>query len=118
MCPPAFLAAHEEPVTDRRTRYRFEHGPDSLTARAIRSGMPVKLLSRTGITDWPYWRLESNGHWAGDQSDMLCGYSSTERFRHASHKVKIRMQRLADTLTDFDFGKRNPSWRTPEPTCI
>lgn len=96
LCPPSLITSHPVVVRDTLTRYDFEHGPNSITRRALAAGMPVRLVTTKDTYPPATWRSTTAGHRQGDQSECLTFYSSNYRFAESSPAGRRRFTELAD----------------------
>lgn len=77
---PNLLREYPLQVTDRKSRYEFEHGDRALWRRLHAKKIPVKLVTWSGIWSPGQWRLPKNGLWSGDQSDLIMLSNHTQRW--------------------------------------
>ena len=70
-CPPALLANYPFQVTDKKSRYDFEHGERALWRITARRKIPVRLVTFDGDYLPQDWRKPKNILWRGDQSNCL-----------------------------------------------
>lgn len=95
---PRLLAEYPLPVTDKQSRYAFEHGERSLWRRLHARGQAVKLATWDGCYDPKFWRTPANVLWKGDQSNCLMHCNHTERFANANETRKRSWQMSADRM--------------------
>ena len=95
-CPPSFLREYPLKVTDKASRYQFEHGERALWRRLHARNVPVKLVTWDG--DWSpgQWRLPKNCLWRGTQENLLMHCNHSEKYRDADDQRKANWQRSAD----------------------
>jgi hypothetical protein len=97
LVPAELMAAYPLPVTDKHSRYEFEHGTNSLLNLAIRSGVSVKLVTWDGVYDLPDWRKPENIYVRGDHSNVITFFRHSDSFELSSPAEKIRRAGLANT---------------------
>ncbi len=95
-CPPILLAQYPEPVTDRSSRYAFEHGPNAFWRKVSKRGMPVRLVTWDGEYEPRSWRSPPNILWRGNQTNCLMWCQHTDRYRNADVKTKMKWASGAD----------------------
>jgi hypothetical protein len=95
-CPPSFLREYPLKVTDKKSRYEFEHGERALWRRLHARGIPVKLVTWDGEWQPRTWRLPKNGLWNGDQSNCIMWSNHTDNFANADTTRKQSWQMSAD----------------------
>lgn len=88
MVQPKMLREYPLLVTDRKSRYEFEHGERALWRRLHARNIPVKLVTWSGVWSPGQWRLAKNGLWSGDQSDCLMLSNHTQRWAEADETRK------------------------------
>ncbi len=97
MIPAELMAAYPLPVTDKHSRYEFEHGVNSMVNLAIRSGVTVKLVTWDGVYDWPDWRKPENVYCKGDHSNVITFFTHGDSYELGSPQEKLRRTALANT---------------------
>jgi hypothetical protein len=95
-CPPKALREYPLTVTDRKSRYEFEHGERSLWRRLHKQGVPVKLVTFDGEYGPSQWRQPQNVLWKGDQSNLLMWSNHSQRYAEADPIRKRNWQASAD----------------------
>jgi hypothetical protein len=95
-CPPSFLREYPLKVTDKASRYQFEHGERALWRRLHARNIPVKLVTFDGEWSPGQWRLPQNCLWRGDQSNCLMWANHTENFAKADETRKRNWSASAD----------------------
>jgi hypothetical protein len=93
---PKLIAAYPYLAVDRKTRYEFEHGANSLWRRAQARGLPVRMVTWDGEWEPRSWRNPKNILWRGDQSNCLMWCSHTDNWHHETPKRKVQWSRLID----------------------
>ena len=96
--PPSFLRSYPRRIVTREDRYAFEHGPDALFRQLQRAGLPVMLITWSGVYPIELWREPVNGYRSGDQSDCMTFWSHTDEYEIASPDLKARMKRASDGM--------------------
>lgn len=99
-CAPEILRAYPIKVTNRETRYDFEHGPNACWKMVAENGLPVKLVTWDGEYDWQDWRKPPNIYRRGDQSNALIHWHHYKEYERADAKLRATMASHSDTLTD------------------
>ncbi len=94
---PASLLAEYPKVHTKDERYAFEHGPDHIVTRALKKGMPVKLVTWDGEYDMKDWRKPPNVYSSGTQSNCLTFFNHSDSYERSNAQEKIRRKKLADT---------------------
>jgi len=97
---PDILRAYPIKVTNRETRYDFEHGPNACWKMVAHNGLPVKLITWDGEYDWQDWRKPDNIYRKGDQSNALMCWHHYREYEKATPELKSAMANHSDTLTD------------------
>lgn len=92
---PKLLREYGLPVTDRASRYEFEHGERAFW-KIVSKKFPVRLVTWQG--DYPpgQWRIPNNVIWKGDQSACLAWCNHTEMYKNSDSKRKRMWQQSAD----------------------
>jgi hypothetical protein len=104
--PPRLLMEYPWPVASRETRYDFEHGPKALWKLTAKQGLPVFLVTWTGIYNWTRWREPRNGFRAGSQEDCLTYFKHTHIYDNMLEPLmRFGMRQNSDTITDLEFIK-------------
>lgn len=99
-CAPEIIRAYPVKVTNRETRYDFEHGPNACWKMVAENSLPVKLVTWDGEYDWQEWRKPPNIYRRGDQSNALIHWHHYKEYDKADTKLKVTMASHSDTLTD------------------
>lgn len=94
---PQLLREYPLSVTDRKSRYEFEHGERALWRRLYKRGVPVKLVLWNGEWSPGQWRLPQNCIWRGNQSNLLMHCNHVDKFREADEKTKRTWTAWADS---------------------
>lgn len=116
-CSPEILKAYPVKVTNRLTRYDFEHGPNACWKMSAHNGLPVKLVTWDGEFDWQDWRKPDNIYRRGDQSNALMYWHHYSDFEKASPQAKVTMTTHSDTITDPHYlALLNPLLPRVDPT--
>lgn len=97
---PDILRAYPIHVSNRETRYDFEHGPNACWKMVAHNGLPVKLVTWDGEYDWQDWRKPPNIYRRGDQSNALMCWHHYREYEKAAPELKVTMANHSDTLTD------------------
>lgn len=95
-CPPKILAQYPEPVTDRASRYSFEHGANAFWRRVANRGMPVRLVTWDGEYEPRSWRCPPNIMWRGNQTNCLMWCQHTDRYVKMDLKTRQLWAKHAD----------------------
>ncbi len=93
---PKLLAEYPLRVTDRKSRYEFEHGERALWRRLHARNIPVKLVTWDGVWSPGQWRLPKNCLWRGDQSNLLMHSNHSDRWQEADETRKRNWSASAD----------------------
>lgn len=95
-CAPKFLREYPLSVTDRKSRYEFEHGERALWRRLHARNIPVKLVTWDGEWAPGQWRMPKNCLWRGDQSNCMMFANHTDRYRDADETRKRNWEMSAN----------------------
>lgn len=105
-CSPKLVAEYPVKVETHAQRGEFEHGQDSLTMRAYRSGLPVMLVTWDGEWTMPEWRTPKNIFRRGDQSNCLTYYRHTDLYESATDQQRRNLEAVSDTWQGHKFMNR------------
>lgn len=92
---PKLVAEYPLSVTDRASRYEYEHGERAFW-RLVKRKYPVKLVTFDGEYDPQQWRMPENIIWKGTQQNCLCFSNHTDMYRDSDPKRKRMWQASAD----------------------
>lgn len=95
-CESAALAVYPASVSNRASRYEFEHGNLSMWRRMQAQKKPVRLVTWDGDYEPRNWRNPPNILWRGNQSNCLMFCSHTDRYRTATPELRRTWERGAD----------------------
>lgn len=95
-CSPRILRLYPKKITDRASRYEFEHGENSLWRMVVKLGMPVRLVTWDGVYEPRNWRNPPNILWRGNQSNCLMWCQHTDRYVSMDMATKTRWSKNAD----------------------
>jgi len=96
LIPPNLLREYPLQVTDKKSRYEFEHGERALWRRLHARNIQVKLVTWDDCYDPKQWRLPPNGLWKGDQSGLLMHSNHSQRWQEADETRKRNWSASAD----------------------
>lgn len=87
-CHPIMLTNYPVKVTERTSRYEFEHGKTSLWRRLAKMGVPVRLVTWDGEWEPMAWRVPNNILYRGNQTNCLMWCNHSDGFAAANIKRK------------------------------
>lgn len=95
-CHPSMLRSYPVRVANKKARYEFEHGENSLWRRLDARGVPVRLVTWDGEWEPRMWRFPKDILWRGDQSNLLMWSNHSDAYRDADDKRKSNWSKSAD----------------------
>lgn len=98
MCSPALLQSYEQPIVTHAERYRFESTENNVSFRAIRHGLPTKLVTWDGTYEMGQWRSGKNIIRRGDQSNCLMWCNHTDGYFNSRGTNKKELELAMDSM--------------------
>lgn len=96
MIAPNMLREYPLKVTDKASRYEFEHGERALWRRLHARNIPVKLVTWDGEYGPGQWRTPPNVLWKGDQSNLLFHCNHSQNWQQSDETLKRSWSASAD----------------------
>lgn len=93
---PLFLAQYPRKVSDRWSRYDFEHRQYPFWRYLERRNLPVRLVTWDGEWEPRLWRMPRNILWRGDQTNCLMWCNHSDGYANANRRTKAEWSRRTD----------------------